>query len=106
MLTQDVRKLLPIGSVVRLVGAQKYLMIFGIRQTDTKENREYDYIAVMYPEGNLGENLRFMFDHDAIEEILFTGYESVQRQALLDKLHTYFESQNQQKRNNNPDNVK
>ena len=90
MLLKDVRELLPIGSVVKLKEAEKCLMIFGIRQTDTKAKREYDYVAVMYPEGNLGENLRFMFDHDDIDEVVFKGYENDEFKAFLDKLHEFF----------------
>jgi len=90
MLLNDVRELLPIGSVVRLKGAEKCLMIFGIRQTDNKAKREYDYVAVMYPEGNLGENLRFMFDHNDIEEIVFKGYENEEFKGFLSKLYDFF----------------
>lgn len=89
MLLKDVHQLLPIGSVVKLKGAEKFLMIFGVRQTDTSENREYDYIGVMYPEGNLGENLRFMFDHDDIEETVFKGYVNDELTEFLDKLHQF-----------------
>jgi len=90
MLLNDVRKLLPIGSVVKLKGAEKCLMIFGLRQTDSQTNEEYDYIAVMYPEGNLGEHLRFMFNHEDIEEIVFTGYESDEHKSFLGKLYEFF----------------
>lgn len=93
MLLNDVRQLLPIGSVVKLKGAEKFLMIFGVRQTDTTENREYDYIGVMYPEGNLGENLRFMFDHDDIEETVFKGFENAERTEFLSKLHEFLTNQ-------------
>lgn len=89
MLTQDVRKLLPIGTIVRLKGAEKSLMIFGIRQTDANKKKEYDYIGVMYPEGNMGEDLRFMFDHNDIEKVVFNGYESDERKEFLEKLHKY-----------------
>lgn len=90
MLLSDVRNLLPIGTVVRLKGAEKNLMIFGMRQTDSNENKEYDYIGVMYPEGNLGEELRFMFNHEDIEETVFLGYDSDERKELLEKLHEFF----------------
>ncbi|MBE5796757.1 MAG: DUF4176 domain-containing protein [Clostridiales bacterium] len=90
MLMNDVRQLLPIGSVVKLKGAEKCLMTFGVRQTDVKSGKEYDYIGVMYPEGNLGEDLRFMFDHEDISEIIYKGYESDELTAFLEKLNNFF----------------
>lgn len=51
-----IRELLPIGSVVLLKEAVKPVMIFGIKQVDIEnQSQEYDYIAVLYPEGNIGE---------------------------------------------------
>lgn len=93
MLMKDVRNLLPIGSIVLLKEAEKKLMIFGIRQTDDETKREYDYIGVLYPEGNIGENVRFIFDHEDIEQIIFRGYEDDERTQFLNKLHDFFENQ-------------
>lgn len=93
MLMNDVRQLLPIGSVIKLRGAEKYLMIFGLRQTDVKSDREFDYIGVMYPEGNISEELRFMFDHEDIVEIAFRGLETAEHKAFLEKLHNFYSKQ-------------
>lgn len=90
MLTADVRKLLPIGSVVLLKEAEKKLMIFGIRQTNEETGQDYDYVGVLYPEGNMGENMRFMFDHSDIDQIVFKGYSDEERTQFLDKLQEYF----------------
>jgi len=76
--------LLPIGSVVRLVGGEKRLMIFGVKQTDaTDGGTERDYIAVLYPEGNLGPEHQYMFNHGDIEEIYFYGFSDVERQDFI-----------------------
>ena len=90
MLKSDIRTLLPIGSVVRLNGAEKRLMIFGVRQTNEQTNQEYDYIGVLYPEGNMGEEMRFLFDHSDIQEIVFTGYNDPEREEFLENLKEYF----------------
>ena len=89
MLTADVRTLLPIGSVVLLNDAEKRLMIFGVRQTNAQTNQEYDYIGVLYPEGNMGEDMRFLFDHSDIREVVFTGYSDDERDAFLENLNGY-----------------
>ena len=49
-----VQELFPIGSVVKLRNGIRPLMIFGIKQTNLETNEEYDYIGVLYPEGNMG----------------------------------------------------
>ena len=50
----EIKKLLPIGSVVLLEEGKKRLMIYGIKQTEQETQQEYDYIGVVYPEGNMG----------------------------------------------------
>ena len=50
---KNIKELLPIGSVVLLNEGTKKLMIYGVMQSDT-ENNQYDYVGVLYPEGNIG----------------------------------------------------
>ena len=63
----NVKDLLPIGSVIQLKGAEKRLMVFGVRQTDRSDKKEYDYIGVLYPEGNIGEQGQFLFNHEILK---------------------------------------
>ncbi len=90
-----VEQLLPIGSIIRLKGAEKRLMIFGVRQSqdDEQEPREYDYVGVIYPEGHIGQELQFLFDHADIEEIVFRGYEDEERKEFLGKLQAFYSQQ-------------
>ena len=48
-------KYLPIGSVVRLVNGTKKIMIFGRLQIQASSGQKWDYVACLYPEGNLNE---------------------------------------------------
>ena len=83
----DINNLLPIGTVVSLKGAEKRLMIFGIKQMDANnQEQEYDYIGVIYPEGHLGANMQFLFNHEDIESIFHLGYEDIERQIFINKL--------------------
>ena len=66
--------LLPIGSVVLLNDGEKKLMIYGIKQFNKEANQEYDYVSCLYPEGNLTPEYNFVFNHEDIEKIYFTGY--------------------------------
>ncbi len=87
-----IKDLLPIGTVVMLRNAKKPLMIFGIKQlASEKPGEEYDYIGVLYPEGNMGTQFQYLFNHDDIEKVLFTGYETEERQAFLEELSKVYD---------------
>lgn len=86
----SIRELLPIGSVVMLKGGKKRLMIYGIKQTDTSTGQEYDYISVLYPEGNLGNEGHFFFNNSDIEKIYYLGLNDGERQSFIEKLEGFY----------------
>ena len=86
----DVKKLLPVGSVVLLQNGQKKLMIIGIKPVDTTNNTMYDYLAVPYPEGFIKDNLTFFVNHDKIEQIIVRGYEDEEREDFIIRLEEYY----------------
>jgi len=86
-----IRELLPIGSVVILHGGQKRLMIFGVMQTDEGAGgAEHDYIGVIYPEGNVGNEMQFLFDHSDIAAVYHRGYEDGERAAFITQLEEIY----------------
>lgn len=89
---KDVKRLLPIGSVIRLRGAKKDLMVFGICQTQKDTGKEFDYIGVLWPEGNMGAKTQILFAHDDIEQVVFMGYDAPERQEFMERLHNFYES--------------
>ncbi|WP_252198377.1 DUF4176 domain-containing protein [Clostridium sp. MCC353] len=79
-----IKDLLPIGSVILLKNAKKKLMIYGIKQLDSKNPEvEYDYIGVFYPEGNMGPDYQFLFNHEDIEKVYFEGYQTEERETFI-----------------------
>ena len=77
---------LPIGSVVTLRGGGQPIMIYGRKQKNIKNNTIWDYVACMYPEGNIGDEYTIFFDNKDIENILFTGFQTkidIKMQKLL-----------------------
>lgn len=88
----DIRKLLPVGSVVLLSGGNKRLVIIGVRQTDNNTNTEYDYMGVLYPEGNMGQE-RYLFNDEDIAERIFIGYSDPERESFLEQLAKFYEKQ-------------
>lgn len=89
----NVRELLPIGSVVILEEASKKAMIYGVKQINKANDVEYDYIGVVYPEGNMGDGTQFFFNHEAISQVFFRGYEDEERNAFIDRLEAYYDQQ-------------
>ncbi|PKM57231.1 MAG: hypothetical protein CVU98_07160 [Firmicutes bacterium HGW-Firmicutes-3] len=85
-------ELLPIGSVVRLHEGVKKLMIFGIRQSNLEDDLEYDYIGVLYPEGNINNNYRYLFNHSDVEMVFSRGYEDEERQIFIKRLNAVYSS--------------
>lgn len=73
-------KLLPVGSVVLLNGADKELMVIGILPVN--DGKQYDYISVLHPEGYLSEKYIFMFNHSDIAQIKFIGYVNAAHQVF------------------------
>lgn len=67
-------QLLRIGSIVLLKGGNKKLMIYGKNQIRDKDSKEYDYLACLFPEGNLSSELNVFFNHGDIEKIFYNGY--------------------------------
>lgn len=86
----DIEALLPIGSVVRLTGATKCTMIYGVRQWSMEHEKEFDYIGVLWPEGNIGGETQILFNHEDIEAVEFRGYETDDRRIFLEKLAAFY----------------
>ena len=89
----EIKELLPIGTVVLLKDGEKKLMIYGIKQIDADTSIEYDYIGVLYPEGNIGELGSYMFNHSDITDVFFMGYEDEEREEFLEKLQEFYDAQ-------------
>ena len=85
-------ELLPIGTVVLLKDAQKKLMIFGVGQTNETDNIDYDYIGVMYPEGNMGEGTQFLLNHGDIAKICYRGYEDEEREEFINRIQEIYDN--------------
>lgn len=85
-----IQELLPIGSVVLLKEGEKRLMIYGVKQRDQETQIEYDYIGVVYPEGNMGQGTQFLFNHDQIAETYFKGFEDEEREGFIQRLADFY----------------
>lgn len=82
----DVKNLLPIGTVLLLKDGEKKLMICGVKQTNVDDGKEYDYLGVLYPEGHIGDEFQYLFNHADIAEVFFRGYEDAEWENFIQKL--------------------
>ena len=87
---KNYRGLLPLGSVVKLEEVEPYIMICGRILCTQSDDRIYDYVGCLYPEGMGKSDELVFFDRDAIEELYFIGfqdeYEMTYRTEILDQL--------------------
>lgn len=68
------KEYLPIGTVIQLIDGEKPVMIYGRKQVFAETNEVYDYVACLYPEGNLSQEFTYLFNHDQVDKVLFKGY--------------------------------
>ena len=90
----EIKKLLPIGSVVLLKNGRKKLVVMGILQAKTQKDgtvKGYDYLGVPYPEGYVGPESGLLFHHEDIQEMVFTGYQNRERELLVEGMQEILE---------------
>ena len=86
-----VEELLPIGSIVLLKDGEKRLMICGVKQTNEGgKGKEFDYLGVLYPEGYIGDEFQYLFDHSDIDQVFFRGYEDEERGTFIARLSSLY----------------
>ncbi len=88
-------KYLPIGSVVRLKGAEKSLMITGFLPIETEKkdnNKVWDYSGCVYPEGIITSNNNYLFDHEQIEKVEFVGYVTEEEKNFKNRMKQALQS--------------
>lgn len=73
---------LPIGSVVLLKNGKKRVMIYGRRVRANGEDKVFDYLGCLYPEGALNSKDVVLFDHEQIQMVYFIGFQDLEEIAL------------------------
>lgn len=80
-------KVLPIGTVVLLKGAQRRGMIIGYQRTAAGNDEHiYDYCACPYPEGYMSPEQTFVFDHGQIDRLISVGFQNLEEIDFQEKL--------------------
>ena len=63
-------------------------MIYGRKQKHLESNKEYDYIACLYPEGNLRADKCVFFNNEDIAEIIHRGFTDEEGEVFTNKFLT------------------
>ncbi|MCL2841736.1 MAG: DUF4176 domain-containing protein [Defluviitaleaceae bacterium] len=80
------KKYLPIGSVVLLKGAEKRIMIVGLKQKEADSEKLWDYSGVFYPEGIFDSDNLFLFNDGQIQKIFFMGFQDIESLEFNERL--------------------
>lgn len=72
---------LPVGTIVKLKESTKRMMIIGYEMKNSEE-KKYDYVACLYPEG-ISETTRIaLINNDDVENIIFFGFIDAEYQVF------------------------
>lgn len=73
--------------VVTLVNGTKPIMIYGRKQMQQGKQKIWDYVACLYPEGNIGDEYNVFFQYEEIAKIHYIGMESEDESRLQEILN-------------------
>jgi len=96
---EEKKEFLPIGTLVRLKGGKRKLLIIGINQIGSN-GVTYDYCSCMYPYGYLNSDQLFLFNNDKIEEIYQKGYSDNELEEYYDDVVWSIENEKEGPREN------
>ena len=80
------KKLLPIGSVVKLKDVPQKVMIVGHLVSAADDGKQWDYAAVHYPQGLIDPEKFILFDHGSIELMHFIGLQDAEGLAYMKEM--------------------
>lgn len=94
-------RVLPIGTIVLLKGAQKRVMIIGYcKYMGNDTSKIYDYAGCVYPEGYLTPDTTALFDHDQIDVIFSLGFRNMIQHEFQQKLELALKNMEKENREN------
>ena len=59
--------------------------------------KQYDYIGVPYPEGNMGDEYQYLFNHEDVTQVFFLGVEDVERQQFIRGMAEFYKEHPEEK---------
>ena len=103
-MNEQLKKYLPLGSVVLMKEAKKKVMITGYAVKSPESGEKlWDYIGCLWPEGMISSDKNLLFDHANIYQVFALGYTDEEQKkfmGVLDKA-TQLNQQRLNKTDNN-----
>ncbi len=87
----DMKNILPAGTVVKLSNADRRVIIMGIMPI--VNDKTYDYIGVVYPEGYMGAESAVVFMEENIKTVFCLGFSDIERQEFISNLSSAMENE-------------
>lgn len=84
-----------IGTVVTVKDHPKKLMIIGIAQLNMEEEKFFDYMGVIYPEGYVGPASCVLFNTADIEEVIFEAEKTEDTNFYINTMNTIVKTVNE-----------
>ena len=67
-------EILPLGTVVLLKDATRYLVVIGYSIVAQGEEKVWDYLGCPYPVGVVSTNSNLLFDKEQIDKVVHWGF--------------------------------
>lgn len=80
-------KYYPVGTVVTLVNGNHPIMIYGRKQFQENTDNIWDYVACLYPEGNIGDDYTIFFQQEEIGKVHHLGLMSDAEERMQELLN-------------------
>lgn len=83
----ELKKYVPIGTVVKLKDASKRVMVTGFCcSSDEDKDKMFDYCGCLYPEGQMSSKNTLLFDHEQIDKVYYVGLSDQEEKEFKEKL--------------------
>lgn len=70
----DKDKFLPLGSIVLLKDAKRYIVVIGYAVIEEGSSKVWDYMGCAYPIGVVNSTNNLLFDREQIDKVIHTGF--------------------------------
>lgn len=77
---------LPLGSIVLLKEAKRYVVVIGYAVSENGSKEIWDYLGCAYPIGVVDPNKNLLFNKDQIAKVIFTGFRDEEGRKFRKKL--------------------
>lgn len=84
---KEKKQVLPLGSVVLLKEAKRYLVICGYAMVTEGKAKIWDYMGCAYPVGIVSNETTLMFDEEQIDKVVFEGFTDEEGEKFREKVY-------------------